>query len=106
MNKGALATIGRRSAVAHVWRINWSGPVAWYLWLVVHLWYLVGFRNRVQVLINWAYYYVTYDRGSRAIITSSMRASNHQQQGSTFDDLAASERAEPQVYVGGEARGE
>lgn len=92
-DKGSLATVGRRSAVAHVWKLNWSGPLAWYLWVAVHIWYLLGFRNRVQVLINWAYYYFTYDRGARSIITSGMRASNTQHEGSTSEDLAAAERA-------------
>ncbi len=68
VDKGAMATIGRRSAVARVWNMNWSGPIAWWLWLVVHLFYLIGFRNRVQVLINWAYNYFTYERGARALI--------------------------------------
>ena len=98
VDKGSLATIGRRSAVAHVWRINWSGPLAWFLWLGIHIWYLLGFRNRVQVLINWAYYYFTYDRGARSIITSGMRASNKQHEGSTIEDLAAAER-EPAAMV-------
>ncbi len=104
VDKGYLATVGRRSAVAHVWRMHWSGWVAWVLWLGVHLWYLIGFRNRVQVLVNWAYYYVTYDRGARAIITSTTRASSTQHEGSTFDDLAASERAQVPAPGGGEGR--
>lgn len=99
-DKGSLATIGRRSAVAHVWRINWSGALAWFLWLGVHIWYLIGFRNRVQVLVNWAYYYFTYDRGARSIITSSMRASNKQHEGSTIADLAATEREPAEATVG------
>lgn len=72
-DKGSMATIGRRSAVAHIWRTNWSGTIAWILWLGVHLSYLVGFRNRLLVLINWAYNYLTYERGSRAIISGGSR---------------------------------
>jgi NADH dehydrogenase len=97
VDKGSLATVGRRSAVANVWRINWSGPLAWFLWLGVHIWYLIGFRNRVQVLVNWAYYYFTYDRGARSIITSGARASNKQHEGSTIADLAAAEREPAEV---------
>ncbi len=69
-DKGTMATIGRRSAVARIWGLNWSGPVAWYLWLGVHLVYVIGFRNRILVLINWAYNYFTYDRGARALIAA------------------------------------
>lgn len=68
IDKGTMATVGRRYAVARVWGANWSGPLAWLLWLAVHLYYLVGFRNRVLVLINWAWNYFTYDRGSRALV--------------------------------------
>jgi NADH dehydrogenase len=67
VDKGSMATIGRRAAIAHIWRISFSGPIAWYLWLGVHLWYIIGFRNRLQVLINWGYNYLTYDRGARAV---------------------------------------
>lgn len=67
-DKGTMATVGRRFAVARIWRTNWSGPIAWLLWLAVHLFYLIGFRNRLIVLINWAYNYFTYDRGSRALV--------------------------------------
>jgi NADH dehydrogenase len=66
-NKGNLATIGRRSAVADFGAIRFSGPIAWLAWLFVHLMYLVGFENRVLVLIKWAYNYVTHNRGARLI---------------------------------------
>lgn len=70
-DKGSMATIGRRAAVARIWRTNWSGPIAWLLWLAVHLWYLIGFRNRLIVMVNWAYNYFTYDRGSRALVQAA-----------------------------------
>jgi len=92
VDKGSLATIGRRSAVAEFWNIKWSGPLAWYVWLVVHIWYLVGFRNRVQVMLNWAYYYFTYERGSRAMITGTPRRSTHWHEGSAVQDLATTEQ--------------
>jgi NADH:ubiquinone reductase (H+-translocating) len=66
-NKGNLATIGRRSAVADFGAVRFSGPLAWLAWLFVHLMYLVGFENRVLVLIKWTYNYVTRNRGARLI---------------------------------------
>ena len=68
-NKGDLATIGRAAAVANVKGLKLSGLLAWVTWLVVHLWYLVGFQNRVLVLISWAFSFVTRDRGARLITT-------------------------------------
>ncbi|MBA3944510.1 MAG: NAD(P)/FAD-dependent oxidoreductase [Herpetosiphonaceae bacterium] len=73
-DKGMMATIGRRRAVARIWNMNWSGTIAWWLWLGVHILYLAGFRNRVLVLINWAYSYLTYDRGARAVFATTQRA--------------------------------
>jgi NADH dehydrogenase len=66
-NKGNLATIGRRSAVADFGAIRFSGPFAWLAWLFVHLMYLVGFENRVLVFIKWMYNYITRNRGARLI---------------------------------------
>jgi NADH dehydrogenase len=66
-HKGDLATIGRHKAVAAFGTLHISGYIAWWLWLFVHLMYLVGFRNRVTVLIQWAYAYLTYSRGVRLI---------------------------------------
>lgn len=66
-DKGNLATIGRAAAVAHIGRVKLSGLVAWFLWLVIHIMYLVGFRSRLVVLIEWAWAYVTMSRGARLI---------------------------------------
>lgn len=66
-DKGSMATIGRRAAVLDAFGIRLTGYLAWMGWLLVHLMYLVGFRNRVIVLLNWAYSYFTYDRGVRLI---------------------------------------
>jgi len=66
-DKGNLATIGRRSAVADFGFTRFSGPIAWLAWLFIHLMYLVGFENRVVVLIRWTYNYVTRNRGARLI---------------------------------------
>ena len=66
-DKGNMATIGRRAAVLDSFGIRLTGYIAWMGWLLVHLMSLVGFRNRVVVLLNWAYSYFTYDRGLRLI---------------------------------------
>ena len=67
-NLGSLATIGRNKAVADFPFLKISGIIAWFLWLVIHLMTLVGFRNRVVVLINWMWNYFSYDRAIRLII--------------------------------------
>jgi NADH:quinone reductase (non-electrogenic) len=66
-DKGSMATIGRSAAVAKVGRFEFSGFPAWLAWLGVHLIFLIGFRNKVAVLLQWAYSYLTYKRGSRII---------------------------------------
>ena len=66
-NKGDLATIGRHRAIADFGFLQVSGPLAWWFWLLLHIMYLAGFRNRLSVLIEWAYSYFTYDRGARLI---------------------------------------
>ena len=66
-NKGNLATIGRASAVADMGPLRFSGLFAWLTWLFVHLMYLVGFQNRVLVLVQWAFHYFTHNRGARLI---------------------------------------
>jgi NADH dehydrogenase len=71
-NKGDLATIGRSRAIADFGKVRITGRPAWLLWLVVHIMYLVGFRNRISVLIQWAYAYFTYQRGVR-LITNAER---------------------------------
>jgi NADH dehydrogenase len=66
-DKGSLATIGRASAVGAIGRFNLYGYIAWLGWLFVHIMYLVGFRNRLLVLFQWIWAYVTYQRGARLI---------------------------------------
>jgi NADH dehydrogenase len=75
-NPGALATIGRNAAVAHILGLKISGFPAWLVWLVVHLIRLVGFRNRMIVLINWAWDYVFLERASRLIFRRHLRQSD------------------------------
>ncbi|HLX19498.1 MAG TPA: NAD(P)/FAD-dependent oxidoreductase [Gaiellaceae bacterium] len=72
-DKGNLATIGRASAVADLRGIKLSGFVAWLTWLFVHLFYLIGFQNRVLVLIRWSVSFVTHGRGSRVITVEPPR---------------------------------
>ena len=68
-DKGSMATIGRHDAVAQLpGGLRFTGVVGWLAWLVLHLVMLIGFRNRANVLVNWAWNYVTYDRGSRLIV--------------------------------------
>ena len=66
-DKGNLATIGRGAAVAEIKALRLSGLLAWLIWLVVHLWYLVGFQNRVLVFIQWGFSFATHGRGARLI---------------------------------------
>ncbi|ACY49534.1 NAD(P)/FAD-dependent oxidoreductase [Rhodothermus marinus] len=67
-HRGTMATIGRHAAVAELkGGLRLTGPLAWFAWLALHLVQLIGFRNRLQVLINWAWNYFTYDRSARLI---------------------------------------
>ena len=67
-DKGTLATIGRTSAVADIGPLRFTGFIGWLVWLVVHLYYLIGFENRLLVMVRWSWYYVRYDRPVRARI--------------------------------------
>jgi NADH dehydrogenase len=73
-DKGSLATIGRAAGVADFGRIKLSGFLAWFSWLAVHIFFLIGFRNRILVMLQWAWAYVTYQRGAR-LITGETRTS-------------------------------
>ena len=66
-DKGQMATIGRKSAVAMVGRLRFTGFFAWWMWLLIHIYYLIGFRNRFFVIWEWAFSYLTYRRGARLI---------------------------------------
>jgi NADH dehydrogenase len=70
-DKGNLATIGRAAAVADIKSVRLSGFLAWATWLVVHLWYLIGFQNRLLVLIRWSFSFATHGRGARLITGAS-----------------------------------
>ena len=71
---GVLATIGRAAAVAAIGRFRFSGLIAWVVWLVVHIAWLIGFRNRFVVLFEWAWAYFTYERSARVILDRPMTA--------------------------------
>jgi NADH dehydrogenase len=66
-DKGNLATIGRAAAVAEIKGLKLSGLLAWVTWLTVHIWYLVGFQNRILVFIRWSFSFLTHGRGARLI---------------------------------------
>ncbi len=72
-DKGSMATIGRHSAVAETGKVKFTGVVAWLMWLLVHLLFLVGFRNKVVVFWHWFYSYLTYRNGARIIIGDETR---------------------------------
>jgi NADH dehydrogenase len=66
-NKGSMATIGRNKAVADLTFVHFSGLLAWLAWLFVHIIFLVGYRNRIAVVMQWAWAYVTFNKGARLI---------------------------------------
>ncbi|HEV7920274.1 MAG TPA: NAD(P)/FAD-dependent oxidoreductase [Thermoanaerobaculia bacterium] len=70
-DKGSLATIGRAAAVAEIGRFRLSGFIAWFAWLAIHIFFLIGFRNRFLVITQWAWAYLTYQRGARLITGTS-----------------------------------
>jgi NADH:ubiquinone reductase (H+-translocating) len=65
--RGAMATIGRARAIADFGRIKLSGFVAWIVWVIVHIYFLIGFEDRVLVMIQWIWAYLTQQRGNRLI---------------------------------------
>jgi NADH dehydrogenase len=77
LDKGQMATIGRRRAILEMGRVRLAGPTAWLAWLVVHIYYLVGFKNRLFVVLQWAWAYVSFRRGARLIVDKSWRFYGH-----------------------------
>jgi NADH dehydrogenase len=96
-DKGSLATIGRAAAVAEFGRIHISGFIAWLSWLFVHILFLIGFRNRLLVFIQWAWSYVTYERGARLITGSTYLPGWTGDQPSS---AAASEHPPQEIHTG------
>jgi NADH dehydrogenase len=71
-DKGSMATIGRNQAVAEFPSgLRFHGRIGWLMWLGLHLVYLIGFRNRLAVLVNWSWNYLTYDHSARTLVESS-----------------------------------
>lgn len=73
-DKGQMATIGRSRAIVQTGRLRFGGRLAWWTWLLVHIYYLTGFKNRVLVLIQWAWSYLTFARGARLIVGKDWRS--------------------------------
>jgi len=92
VDKGSLATIGRAAAVADFGKFHVSGFIAWLSWLFIHIFFLIGFRNRLIVLIQWAWSYFTYERGAR-LITGDTRLPG-------WDDLESRHSERPKQRVG------
>jgi len=81
VDKGTLATIGRASAVAVFGKLKLSGFIAWAAWLFIHILLLIGFRNRIMVFVQWAWAYVTFQRGARLITGAPAHTRTHTQEG-------------------------
>ena len=73
VDRGQMATIGRSRAVAEIGRLRFFGWFAWITWLVVHVYFLVGFKNRLLVVLHWAWSYLTFRRGARLIVEREWR---------------------------------
>ena len=73
VDRGQMATIGRSRAIVEIGKLRFSGWFAWLTWLVVHIYFLVGFKNRLFVVLNWAWSYVTFRRGARLIVEREWR---------------------------------
>ena len=69
-DKGSMATIGRHKAVVEVKNLKFAGIPAWYAWLFLHLFYLLGGRNKIGTVADWTWNYLTFDRGNRHIMDS------------------------------------
>jgi len=78
-DKGTMATIGRNKAVVDLQRSTFGGFFAWFIWMFVHLWFLVGFRNRIITFFNWTYSYINFDRAARLIIRPFKREKEKEQ---------------------------
>ncbi|WP_106089394.1 NAD(P)/FAD-dependent oxidoreductase [Enhygromyxa salina] len=74
VDKGQMATIGRGRAIVEAGKVRFAGMLAWWTWLLVHIYYLTGFRNRVLVLIQWGWSYLTFSRGARLIVAKQWRS--------------------------------
>jgi NADH dehydrogenase len=78
VDKGQMATIGRSRAIAEIGKVKVSGFTAWLIWLIVHIYYLTGFPNRILVVMQWAWSYLTFRRGARLIVDKEWRLSKEE----------------------------
>ncbi|WP_114210998.1 NAD(P)/FAD-dependent oxidoreductase [Acidisarcina polymorpha] len=103
-DKGDMSTIGRMAAVAKVewpFKAHWGGFLAWATWLVVHIFFLIGFRNRLAVLFEWTYTYFTFSRGARLITGDQTLPGWNEQEGVSSDPtLTALDTTSPGVRDG------
>ncbi|MGZ3694844.1 MAG: NAD(P)/FAD-dependent oxidoreductase, partial [Bdellovibrionota bacterium] len=67
-DKGQMATVGRSRAVVQIGKLRFYGFFAWMTWIVVHIYYLIGFKNRLFVIVSWIWAYISYGRGARLIV--------------------------------------
>ena len=74
VDKGQMATIGRSRAIVEIGKIKLSGWIAWMTWLMVHIYFLTGFKNRLVVVLQWAWSYITFRRGARLIVDKEWRS--------------------------------
>ncbi|MEL7147438.1 MAG: hypothetical protein AAFO69_13775, partial [Bacteroidota bacterium] len=89
-DKGSLATVGTNKAVADLPGFRTQGMFAWYIWMFVHLFLLIGFRNRLVAFMNWVWAYFTYDTGVRLIIRPfQRRESSYNDNRSKGDDCVS-----------------
>lgn len=100
-DKGTMATIGRSAAVAYSGPIKMHGFIAWLAWLFVHLVFLIGFRNRLAVFMQWVYSYFTYKRGARIITNWPPKETPGTQAPNTTDMSKLREEAPPRVPLSG-----
>ena len=97
-DKGSLATIGRAAAVAQLGRWKFGGFFAWWLWWIVHIAYLIGFRNRIIVMMGWAWQYFAFSRGARLITGRAWSpASTHAESARAGTAAAAPPPSPPQA---------
>ena len=98
LDRGSLATIGRAAAIAQFGKIHLSGLIAWLSWLFIHVFFLIGFRNRIIVMFQWFWSYLTYERAARLITGESRVISvpsmEYAERARTSLDLPADERQE------------
>jgi NADH dehydrogenase len=102
-DRGMMATIGRSRAVLQTGKLKVAGFLAWLMWIVIHVWYLIGFRNRVAVMLNWAWNYLTYRQGAR-LITGGKEPDRLRQLRATAERKLTNGSSAPRVNPAASAR--